>query len=198
MYVEVDYPLDGVAEFHDWYNNEHIPERGGTPGFVSAHRYAALEGGARWLAVYELDTPAVLESEAYLHCKGVGETAWTRRMALSSRANYRRTVCELLWSGAGQASPAPPVGPPGLFSLRLTASLTGDESELHALLACPGLGRARLYRDLDNPAELLLLADLQGIWAVQSPAFRQAWTGLVAHLNAQSATYARGVLVRIL
>jgi hypothetical protein len=56
----------------------------------------------------------------------------------------------------------------------------------------------RLYRNIDNPAEMLLLADLQGIWAVQSPEFRQAWTCLVARLNAQSATYARGVQVLIL
>jgi hypothetical protein len=199
MYVEVDYPPDAVQEFHDWYNNEHILERAATPGIVTAQRYAALEAGARWLAVYQLDSPAVLESEAYLRCKGAGETAWTRRMALPSRANYRRTIYELLWSQAGNAGqPAPAAGPPGLFSLRLNVAPPADDAHLQALLAVPGLGDARLYRNCASPDQTLLLADLAGIWTVQSPEFRLAWNRLVANLIARSVTFERGVQVLIL
>ena len=42
LYVEVECPPDLEAEFHAWYNLEHIPERLRIPGFVTGHRYAAL------------------------------------------------------------------------------------------------------------------------------------------------------------
>ena len=47
------------AEYHDWYNNMHIPDILKTPSFVSATRYQIKEfrdGRGKYLALYELET----------------------------------------------------------------------------------------------------------------------------------------------
>ena len=47
------------AEYHDWYNNMHIPDILKTPSFVSARRYEIKEfrdGRGKYLAVYEIET----------------------------------------------------------------------------------------------------------------------------------------------
>lgn len=52
------------ADFHDWYDTEHIPVRMRAPGFVSAQRYHAQSGPA-YLAVYEMDHLGALDSSEY-------------------------------------------------------------------------------------------------------------------------------------
>ena len=205
LHVEFDYPLDGLEELHDWYNTEHIPERLSIPGFVTGRRYTAVEGAPRWLALYELDSPAVLETPEYCRYKGEDETVWTKRILLTSRPSFRRSVHELLWSESASTGGPKPPGPPGLFSLRVIAPTSGastalldEDSELRTLLSSPGVTRARLYRDLDAPNERLFLADLDGVWAVQSAAFREGWSRLAAGLAERSPRYARGVYVLIL
>lgn len=55
-----------VDEFNDWYNNEHAPARLGVEGFHSALRYEATdEVEPKWLAMYEIDSPEVPNSDAY-------------------------------------------------------------------------------------------------------------------------------------
>jgi hypothetical protein len=51
--------------FQDWYDFEHVPERVAIPGFETAHRFVCLRGWPRYVALYDLTTAAVLESEAY-------------------------------------------------------------------------------------------------------------------------------------
>jgi hypothetical protein len=78
LMVWADVPADREAEFNRWYNEEHVPERLSVPGFLSAARYEAVKGGPKHLACYELESPAVLESEAYRRRQS-HPTEWTRR-----------------------------------------------------------------------------------------------------------------------
>jgi len=48
------------------------------PGFLNAARYEAVKGGPKHLAVYELESPAVLESPAYKKVQA-NPTPWTKR-----------------------------------------------------------------------------------------------------------------------
>ena len=57
------------AEFHDWYDSEHIPVRMAAPGFLGAQRYSREEGPG-FLAVYDMESPAALQTEAYRRIKG--------------------------------------------------------------------------------------------------------------------------------
>ena len=56
------------AEFNEWYNRYHVPERVSVPGILGARRYEICEGeGAiKYLAIYELEDEGVLHGEAYL------------------------------------------------------------------------------------------------------------------------------------
>jgi len=79
------------ADFNRWYEEEHLDERMGIPGFINARRFTALEGGPKYLALYDLESPDVLTSPAYQHIVGPGKSAWTKRME-SQFKNFRRNV----------------------------------------------------------------------------------------------------------
>lgn len=87
--MDIDPPYE--EEFNRWYNEEHVPERLSIPGFISGRRYRAMEGGPKYLALYELENPEVLQSEAYRYWIGEGQTVWTRRMAPRFK-NFVRNV----------------------------------------------------------------------------------------------------------
>src|SRR5204862_463111 len=54
------------AEYHRWYDEEHIAHLLAVPGFLSAGSYEALKGSPKYLALYELEHPDVLRSPAFL------------------------------------------------------------------------------------------------------------------------------------
>ena len=66
MYTDVGDGPVAEAEYHDWYDHEHGPARLTVPGLIGACRYQAVDDlTPRWLALYELDSPAVLDSAEY-------------------------------------------------------------------------------------------------------------------------------------
>lgn len=74
------------AEFNRWYREEHIPERTRCKGFRSARRFRTTDGSNTYLALYELDSPAVLDGPDYQAIEG--PTKWTqeiRKLYLSSQ-----------------------------------------------------------------------------------------------------------------
>ena len=87
-------------EFNAWYDTEHLPERLSIPGFRSARRWVSEK---TYLATYELDSPAVLTSPAYLSCFEK-PTPWTRR-CLGKTMVFKRWACEQL--NPGEAEPHP-------------------------------------------------------------------------------------------
>jgi hypothetical protein len=78
-------------EFNDWYDREHIPLRIAVPGFRSAQRYR-VEGTQNYLVVYEMDSPVVLKTPAYLAVKN-NPSERTRRM-LSTVTGFTRYIAE--------------------------------------------------------------------------------------------------------
>lgn len=63
MMIDVDPARE--AEFNRWYNEEHLPELLALPGFRAARRFLSRADGPRYLAIYEIDDPSALETEAY-------------------------------------------------------------------------------------------------------------------------------------
>ena len=47
-------------DFNRWYEEEHLAERMAIPGFINARRFTAIEGGPKYLALYDVDSPDVL------------------------------------------------------------------------------------------------------------------------------------------
>lgn len=52
-------------EFNAWYQGEHLDDRLGVAGFLSARRYVAVDAPQRYAAVYETRDPEVLLSPTY-------------------------------------------------------------------------------------------------------------------------------------
>lgn len=91
VYADVDIEHD--AEFNAWYNEEHLPERLGAPGFLDGARYQAIKGGPRYLAIYELESAAALQSDEYKRMSQ-NPTEWTKRMSpMAIGRGTVRSVC---------------------------------------------------------------------------------------------------------
>jgi hypothetical protein len=87
-------PAHMEEEFNAWYDTEHLPERLSIPGFRSARRWVAdcRPGEGKYLATYELDSPEVLVSPAYL-AFFKKPTPWTKR-CLDKTVVFKRWACE--------------------------------------------------------------------------------------------------------
>ena len=77
LMVWVDVPVDREDEFNRWYNEEHLPELLAVPGVLSAARYEAVSSGPKHLACYELESSAVVDSDAF---KDRPATEWAQRV----------------------------------------------------------------------------------------------------------------------
>jgi hypothetical protein len=84
LQVSVDIDSAAADEFNDWYNTEHLPLLAQAEGVVRARRYrlhtgaSRLEGNpVRYVALYDMVSPAAMESTGWKH--GV-TTPWTKRI----------------------------------------------------------------------------------------------------------------------
>jgi hypothetical protein len=87
--VQLDIPAADEAEFNRVYDSEHFPMLAKVPGVRSAARYrldhSTMPGMQRYLTLYELDSPAVMESEAWKKAEAYGDWVGKIRPKLSSR-----------------------------------------------------------------------------------------------------------------
>ena len=170
-------------EFHDWYDNEHLPARLTVPGFESAARYRAADGLAPpWLAVYEIE-PGTLDTPAY---KALYEQGSDREKSILSRlATLDRREYELISDQRPASRPA--ADGPGPVILVVSMSVpAGTEDDMNAwytqehipmLLAVPGWRRARRYRQTSgNGPEYLSLHDVDSLDAFDTDAYKAATT----------------------
>jgi hypothetical protein len=95
LMVSMEPPPSLEEEFHDWYDTEHLPQRRALPGFVSATRWTCVHGWPRWLALYELDAIAAVQSDAYRAVSGSNSTPWSRRL-LPRTVGRLRVVAEAM------------------------------------------------------------------------------------------------------
>jgi hypothetical protein len=65
------------TELNQWYDTEHLAALAGVPGVRGARRYRSHHAVPRYLAVYELDSPDIPESDAW---HKAADTAWTLKM----------------------------------------------------------------------------------------------------------------------
>ncbi|WP_124646547.1 hypothetical protein [Burkholderia sp. Bp8990] len=95
LMVMMEPPSDLEDEFNDWYDTEHFPQRRSLPGCIAASRWVCLHGWPRWMALYDLTSADVLQSDAYRSMSGSQSTPWTRRI-LSRTVGRRRVVATAL------------------------------------------------------------------------------------------------------
>jgi len=73
------------AEFNEWYDKEHIPALAAVPGVLCARRFRG-EGNRKYVALYHLENPAVVESAEW---KTARESDWTSRLKPHFRDHLR-------------------------------------------------------------------------------------------------------------
>ncbi len=89
------------AEFYQWHNREHMPERLGIPGFNRGRRYTAVSGAPAYFNLYEADSLEAVSGPAYLERLN-HPTPWTQQTVQGFR-NVSRSVCRVECSiGVGQ------------------------------------------------------------------------------------------------
>jgi hypothetical protein len=150
-------------EFNTWYDTEHLQERLAIAGFRSARRWVAdlAPGEGKYLATYELDSAAVLQSPEYV-ARFAGATPWTRR-CLSKCVVFRRWACEQ--EAPGDADPHP-----AAKAVVLIAADTPIETP-----DVPGALQARRF--IASAGEPRHIALIELPWAAprQLPAARPGW-----------------------
>ena len=181
FYVYTDPGTVPEAEFHDWYDHEHGPARLTVPGVLGAYRYGALdEAKPPWLALYELDSPDVLDGPEY---KALGTNASDRDKSVGAGlATLDRRVYEQISAdGAAAGEPAPVVL---AVALSVPAGAQDDlaawytEEHIPMLLEVPGWRRIRRFRltsGMDAPGpDFLSLHELAGPEVLTEPGYRAA------------------------
>jgi hypothetical protein len=166
-------PADEVA-FNAWYDEEHVPLRLGVPGFLNGRRYRApAETSAparasatsmapaagprdssahpRYLALYDLESIQVLDSEPYTRL--IPERSERERNMLASIPYTDRRVGELVLDCAEWTNAAP-------YQLVVCMTPPADaeddfvawyrEEHIPMLLEVPGWRRSRLFRQVDG------------------------------------------------
>ncbi len=95
LLVMMDIEPEHEDEFNRWYESEHVPERLAIPGFISGRRFRAVEGGPKYLALYELENADVVNSDAYLERLKKAPTEWTLRMRPRFKNMVRNVYVEI-------------------------------------------------------------------------------------------------------
>ena len=74
------------AEFNEWYDKEHIPALAAVPGVLAARRFRSRAGTRKYVALYHLTSPAVVETAEW---KQARQSDWTTRLTPHFRDHLR-------------------------------------------------------------------------------------------------------------
>jgi len=74
------------AEFNEWYDKEHIPALAAVPGVLGARRFRGTSGNRKYVALYHLAEPSVVESAEW---KTARQSDWTSRLQPHFRDHLR-------------------------------------------------------------------------------------------------------------
>ena len=94
MMVAADIPADKEEEFNKWYQEEHLQELMSVPGILNAARYEATKSGPKHLAIYELESVDVINTDAF---KNRPRTEWGQRVSPSLiGSNFFNIVLDMI------------------------------------------------------------------------------------------------------
>jgi hypothetical protein len=161
LFAAFDFSTAHEDEFHDWYHNEHVPERLRVPGFLNAERWIGEEDPKVHVATYDLDTVGVLETPAYRAISGGNQSVWTNRVTGMCQRLMRFVGEQLL---PGELTAAAGAGALLVASMNVGPAAEADFNDwynaehLPQLGAVPGVLSARRFRATDPASERRYLA----------------------------------------
>lgn len=95
---------DARADFYEWHDTEHMPERVGIPGFLRGRRFIAADGATvpEFFTLYEAASFPVLQGQDYANRLN-NPTPWTRRVTARFRDTARSLARVVESRGPGMA-----------------------------------------------------------------------------------------------
>lgn len=178
-----DFGAAAEDEFNDWYDTEHIPERRGIRGFLSAQRWIGAQDPKISIALYDLESAGVLQSPAYRAIAGANLSPWSKRMIGKCRRLLRFEGEQILPDGR-----APDIDSAAmlLFGMNVAPEAEQefnawyDEEHIPRLSAVPGCLGARRFRSSGGSPRYLALYHLSSSEVVSTKTWEDAaltpWT----------------------
>jgi hypothetical protein len=164
-------------EFNDWYDTEHIPDRQRVPGFLTLHRWVGTDDARIALALYDLQSLAILQSPQYEAIGYRNPSPWTRRIMPKCRRVLRFTGEQIV-----PGNVLAPCQAGGLLCMGFNLE-TGYETEyadwmdrehLPNLARVPGVLSARRFIAAESSHRFMAVYHLAAPEVCDSPAWRDA------------------------
>lgn len=183
LLVGFNYSNVAEDEFNDWYDNEHIPERERTKGFINAQRWLGADDPKLSIATYDLESLDVLQTPAYKAIGGVNLSVWSKRVT-----GKCQRICRF---EAEQTVPGQQAGPAVaggmmMFAMNVPAEVDADynawynEEHVPALSKVPGCLSARRFVMSGGTHRYLAIYHLTGPEVQATDAWKKAagtpWT----------------------
>lgn len=184
------------ADWNRWYDEVHLPEIVGCPGFRHAARYVAEADGKRFYqALYDLAGPEALDSAEFAQRRG-----WDRfRPQLQWTTRLGRRIASARNAAASLSDRALP-----LCLLTVEAEIAPgaeeewnrwyDDEHLPQVTSCPGFVQsARYVTEADDARHYLALYEIMGPEALRTPQFGLAapWGRFEPQVQARAFVHRR-------
>ena len=196
LIAAMDFSHVSEDEFNDWYDLEHIPERQGVRGFLTLQRWIGADNDRHSVAIYDLESLAVLQSPAYRAIGGENLSPWSKRVTAKCQRLLPRFEGEQILPGDATA----PQGAGGLLLVAMTPAPAHetefnawyDTEHVPALARVPGVLSARRFR-ADGHPKYVALYHLTSPEVVSGPDWKRASksTPMPAHIRPQITDRAR-------
>ncbi|MCB1739310.1 MAG: hypothetical protein KDK91_03000 [Gammaproteobacteria bacterium] len=170
-FVQMDVPDALDAELNRIYDTEHVPMLSKVPGVRRATRYRLEQSNdtrmQKYLAIYEIDAPDVVDSVAWREASAWGD--WATKMRPHTTSRHHSFFEEILKVGQGRDAVAPFVY---VVQMDIPAQHEAEFNRIydaeHAPLlsqVCRGGTRYRLERSNDSRMQKYMV-----IYEIDSPA----------------------------
>jgi hypothetical protein len=177
LIAAMDFSNVDAAEFNDWYDTEHLPERQRVPGFLTHQRWIGSDNPRESVATYDLDSLEVLQGPGYRAIGGDNLSPWSKRVTAK--------VKRLLRYEGEQILPGDTTAPANAGGLLLVGMTPGKEVEtafnvwydnehVPALARVPGVLGARRFQTTGSGPKYVALYHLTSPGVVETPEWKDA------------------------
>ncbi len=171
MLAEV--PSAVESDYERWWDEEHLRRILECPGVRSGYRWVAVEGEPRHLTLFELDSIAALDSEAYLQ---LSRNPTDRTNAVVAQTKIEQLVYAQL-SATGIEPADDRLGALMLVTFDLASRLDREYEDWYSghdrsLVEVPGVHRIRRLRAMKGGPKCGVIIEFANAAVVQSDAYR--------------------------
>ena len=186
-----NYSMVDAAEFNDWYDTEHVPERQRCKGFINCVRWQSVADAKVAIATYDLESHGVLHAPPYLAIGRENLSPWSKRMTAKAQRLLRIEGEQLV---PGDALAKGTTQNLMVFACNVKPEAVADvrqwytQEHIPNLSQVPGVASARFFQSHAGTHNHIALYEIEKPEVASSDAWKQAaftdWTKrMLPHLN---------------